>query len=246
MNLYAASPESLWSSRSFVRFMACSAVAHSAALVLVAYGPIFRFRSDIPMPVPVSLVEMPSEPVAEVSPPEPAPPEPPPPEPPKPEVKPPEPEQPKQVVEEALVVPDVPPEKPRPPKKKPAPKPPDVADVMQALRQEADKNKPPPRKSSAAGTLDPEMAAYLVRVKGCLRQNWVGAQRFQRRRDLLAQFEVELAPGGKVASAELTRPSGEDIFDETAERAIMKCQPWPEPPGGQTSIPITFAPEEMQ
>ena len=252
MNLYAASPESLWSSPAFVRFMAYSVVAHAAAIFLVAYGPIFRFNSVmLPQPVMVNLdMALPAEP-------EPTPPEPPAPQPPAPEpTKPPEPEPPppEQVVQEAMVVPDIPSEKPKPKPKPPKPpkppeqkpKPKDVADVMASLRQEVEKQRPPQRPTAGRGTLDPEMAAYIAGVKGCLRQNWVGAQRFQRRRDLLAEFEVQLGPGGKVASAEITRPSGEDFFDETAERAIFKCQPWPEPPGGQTTIAIQFVPEEMQ
>lgn len=243
MNLYAASPDSLWSSPAFVRVMACSVAGHAAAIFLVVYGPIFRFHSVmLPEPVMVNLdMALPAEP---------APPEPPPPEPPvvppAPEPKPAEPEPQKQEVKEALVVPDVPPEKPKPKKPKPQPKPQDVADVMASLRKDVEKQRPPQRQGAARGTLDPEMASYIAGVKGCLRQNWVGAQRFQRRRDLLAEFEVQLGPGGKVTSAEVTRPSGEDFFDETAERAIFKCQPWPEPPGGQTIIPIRFVPEEMQ
>ncbi len=255
MNLYAASPESLWSSPAFVRFMACSAAAHVAAIFFVVYGPIFRFRSELPPIANVTLMDMPAEAVAEMTTPEPPAPAPEPPKPPpEPEVKPPEPkpaepEPPKQVVEEALVVPDVPPEKPRPPKKKapPAPKPVDVAELMKSVRAEADKNRPPAPASGARGINDPELAAYQLRVRACLNANWAGAALYQRRRDLRVQFLMTVNPTGRVEDVEVTQGSGEGALDDSAERAILKCSPsLPPPPSGVTEIPITFSPGESQ
>jgi periplasmic protein TonB len=266
VNLYATSPETLWSSPSFLRFTAYSSVAHVGVVLFVMYGSFFRFDSALPTidVVEVSVLDAPPEPVAEPAP-EPAPPEPPPPEPeppPTPEVKPPEPapepEPPEQQVDEAVVIPDVPRDKPKPPKpppkppkrpdKKPKPpKPVDVSDVMKNLRSDVEQRTPKPQASSASGTVDPELAEYYRKVKVCLDANWVGAQRFQRRRDLEVQFMVEVDAGGQVKSLELTRGSGEDQLDDTAERAIRKCSAsLPPPPAGRTRVPIAFNPGDIE
>ena len=253
MSSYAAEPESLWSSPAFLRFMALSGLAHAAVAVMIVLGPSFRFRSNMdPAPIFVSVLDAQPAPEPE---PEPAPPPPPEVKPPapEPEVKPPEPEPPKQVVEENVVIPDVPAEKPKPkkpskpesPKKKPE-KPVDVAELMSTIRTQVDKNRPAKPASGASGIVDPEMAEYYRKVKACLDANWVGAQRFQRRRDLEVEFEVQVGAGGKVTEIQVTRGSGESSLDETAERAIRKCSPLPEAPGGRTTIPIAFNPGDVQ
>jgi protein TonB len=210
----------------------------------------------------VTVMDAPPEPVPdpapEPAPPEPEPPPPPPPEPeppPPPEAKPAEPEPPQQTVDEAVVIPKVPNEKPKPAKPKPPkrpeikpkpPKPVDVADLMKDLRKGVEERAPKPQASSASGTVDPELAEYYRKVKACLNANWVGAGLFGRRRDLSVLFEVEVETGGKVRSVEVTTSSGERQLDETAERAIYKCSPLPEAPGGRTTIPIRFSPGDIE
>ncbi len=254
MNLYAASPESLWSSPSFVRFTAYSVVAHVAAVAIALYGPLFRFDSDIPPDYIVTVnlgIDAPADPVQpapEPAPPEPAPPEPPPPEPTPPEPPPP----PKQEVEEAMYVPDVPSEKPKPPKpktppkppeQKPKPKPQDVADVMKSLRQDVEKRNPAPAARTGGPNADPELAGYMNAVKACMTINWVGAQQFLRRRGLQVVLLVEVNEVGRVPTEQLDRGAGVDAFDDSAERAVLKCSPsLPPPPSGRSQIPVVFNP----
>lgn len=255
MNLYAASPESLWSSPSFGRFVAYSVVAHCAALVLTVYGHIFRLNSDIPPEYIVTVdLRMDGPPESEVAPPEPAPPEPKPPEPPPPEPKPPEPEPvpPKQEIEEAMYVPDVPSEKPKPPKpkttpkppdQKPKPKPQDVTDVMASLRKDVQQRNPAPAPRQGGSSVDPELAAYLNQVTACMTLNFVGVQRFLRRRDVQVLLMVEVNEAGRVQSVQVERSSGEGQFDDSAERAVLKCSPTlPPPPSGRSQIPVLFSP----
>ena len=47
---------------------------------------------------------------------------------------------------------------------------------------------------------------------------------------LQAEFDVILIPGGSVLSAKLTKPSGNEAYDNAVERAIIKAQPLPLPP----------------
>jgi periplasmic protein TonB len=260
VNLYAVSPESLWSSPSFVRFMAYSGVAHVAALVLVIYGPIFRFPSEIPPEYIVTVnlgMDAPPEPAPPE--PEPAPPEPAPPEPAPPEPKPPEPEPPpppRQEVEEAMYVPDVPSEKPKPPKppkppkapeQKPKPKAQDVADVMESLRQDVQKRNPAPAPRQGGPVADAELAGYMNAVRACMTINWVGAQQFLRRRGLQVVLLVEVNEAGRVQSVQVERGSGVDAFDDSAERAVLKCSPsLPPPPSGRSQIPVLFNPGENE
>ena len=47
--------------------------------------------------------------------------------------------------------------------------------------------------------------------------------------DARAEFSVTLLPGGAVLSARLTKPSGNAVYDNAVERAILKSQPLPLP-----------------
>jgi colicin import membrane protein len=47
--------------------------------------------------------------------------------------------------------------------------------------------------------------------------------------DARAEFSVTLLPGGAVLSARLTRSSGNAVYDNAVERAILKSQPLPLP-----------------
>jgi len=243
-------PESLWKASSFRHMLAGSVATHGLLFAVIGFSPgVFWSSPPPPMPLMVQVVS--------AAPKAPAPPPPAPapaPEPPA-EVTPPTPT-PRQQVDEAIVIPRQPREKPRPKKPKPAEKPkkpdkppPSAADLMAQLRESAESIDTPSEQTqdgdSAVG-LDPELAAYYRKVKGCLDANWVGAQQYQRRRDLSVRFRVRLSAAGMVESVKLVQGSGIRMLDETAERAIYKCQPLPLPPGNQSVIPLNFVPGDVQ
>ena len=250
MSRLAQVPTSLWSSPRFRRLMITSAVGHVSVAAVVAFAPS-SYSSPQQTPVFVTIAATAPAPAPAPAPPakpEPAPAATPAPTPP-----------PKQSVEEAVVIPQVPREKPRPkkpdpPKKeppKPAPPPEKVMspeELMAQIREEVGTVAPegPETSESEVGIVDPEMAAYTARVQACIYKTWMGAQRYQRRRDLFAIFDVELAADGTVLGVERTRASGERILDESAERAIRGCSPFPEPPRGATVLPIQMIPGEKR
>jgi len=64
-----------------------------------------------------------------------------------------------------------------------------------------------------------------------------------------AEFDVVLIPGGDVLSVKLRRSSGNALYDEAVERAIMRAQPLPIPPEPQLfpqfrTLLLQFRPQE--
>ncbi|MEI6319668.1 MAG: cell envelope integrity protein TolA [Pseudomonadota bacterium] len=64
-----------------------------------------------------------------------------------------------------------------------------------------------------------------------------------------AEFDVVLIPGGDVLSVKLRRSSGNALYDEAVERAIMRAQPLPIPPEPQLfpqfrMLLLQFRPQE--
>jgi periplasmic protein TonB len=240
-----------------------SGALHLALIGVLAFAPSLSFRTredrvyvDLLAAMPAQPPPAPTPPAPEPAPPEPPPPAPPPPEPPAPE--PPAPEPPKQTIDEAVVIPAVPREKPRdrpkPPKPDPTPPPqvpekpktppPSASDVIAQMRKTVGQpdSSPEPGPAGPQGTLDPELASYQQRLLACFYSKWTGVQSYARRKDLVVEFAVRVSPDGGVRSVDKVRASGEVFLDQTAERAIQRCQPFPPPPSGMDLIRFIFIP----
>jgi TonB family protein len=151
---------------------------------------------------------------------------------------------PRQVVEE-IVIPKRPTAARKPPAKKREP----VQNAEQIVAQLRAKLGPQIRRdtdptAARRGRFDPEMAAYRKQIKAMLYANWAGARVFRSQGPLKAHFRVKVDAGGGVRSLELVRPSGDRHFDESAERAIWKVEPFPAPPRGAFTLTLTFDPRE--
>jgi colicin import membrane protein len=69
-------------------------------------------------------------------------------------------------------------------------------------------------------------------------------------KNIKAEFNVTLLPGGEVLNASLAKSSGSDAYDNAVERAILKAQPLPLPPAEQNmfsrfrDLRLRFSPAE--
>ncbi len=150
---------------------------------------------------------------------------------------------PRQIVEEVVI-----PKRPKaarkpPPKREPAPT---AEEILSQLREKLGSPSRPAtsERSAARGRFDPEMAAYRKRIKALLYSNWAGARVFRTQGRLVVHFRVEVDADGVVRSLDLLRTSGNRHFDESAERAIWKVEPFPAPPRGAFTLTLTFDPRE--
>jgi colicin import membrane protein len=81
--------------------------------------------------------------------------------------------------------------------------------------------------------------AYSALVKACIRPHIVFAVPEGTPDSVYAEFKVELLPTGEQATPpQLTRPSGLPGWDDAAERAIIRCDPFPRNSDG--TVPRTF------
>jgi colicin import membrane protein len=70
--------------------------------------------------------------------------------------------------------------------------------------------------------------AYSALIKACVRQHVVFAVPPGTSEQVYAKFKVELLPTGEQASQpQLVKPSGLPGWDDAAERAIIRCDPFP-------------------
>ncbi len=219
--------ENLLESEDFRRLLAWSAGGHLILALLLVFGQVLRPASRIDAsPVFVEVVAV-----------APQPPAPPPP---------------RQVVKE-VVIPKQPEKlpEPKPPprrvEKKPEPPPPSADQILAQLRQKVSDRpaKTAAPASAAAGRFDPEMAVYQKRIQSMLYANWAGARHFLGQGELVAHFEADVLASGQLRSVELVGSSGNRYFDESAERAIRRAAPFPEPPlGRRFTLTLTFDPRE--
>ncbi|OGS82589.1 MAG: protein TolA [Gallionellales bacterium GWA2_59_43] len=144
---------------------------------------------------------------------------------------------------EALPEPEIalPEKKAKPPEKKvePAPPPKPVVDEA-ALRVQAERAE----RAAAAGRVVDE---YKAKIQSKIRSKIVEQPGVPA--DAYAQFMVTVLPGGSVLSPRLLKSSGYPAFDDAVERAILKAQPLPLPPGAALfkefrELRLTFRPKE--
>jgi TonB family protein len=185
-------------------------------------------------------------------------PKPAPPPPPKPEVKADKKLLPKEAVREP---------KPAPPKPKPAVAPPkpeeplDYDDALDSLREDLGEEKDAgeaadpellasvrPSQSGPPGggsgdPVDPEVAAWMRRVKIHVTRNWVLQPGFKRQA-IQAVVEVTLDATGNVLEIDVTDGSGNPYYDQSVVRAIEKASPLPPPPESG-EWPMLFSPQDV-
>jgi TonB family protein len=163
------------------------------------------------------------------------------------------------------------PPKPAPPKPKPAVAPPepkpkeeplDYADALDALRDELGEEAgdapdpevvasvrptarpgPPGGGGGGGDPLDPEVAAWMRRVKIHVSKAWVLPPGFKRQ-VIQAQIEVTLDATGNVLEVDVSQGSGNPFYDESVVRAIEKASPLPPPPESG-DWPFLFSPQDQ-
>ena len=81
--------------------------------------------------------------------------------------------------------------------------------------------------------------AYSALIKACIRPNIVFAVPEGTPDQVYAEFKVELLPTGEQAAPpQLAKPSGLPGYDDAAERAIIRCDPFPRDRDG--TVPRSF------
>jgi protein TonB len=243
--------------REFRRLLVLSAAAHVGGALLFTLAPTSRVTFAHPEVIAVDLVASAARvPAARPAPaPVPAPAPAPPPAPVKKKVVlPKEPELPKPVAK-----PETPPQRRElaPPESvEPAPQR-DYADVMKALREQADEGAPdagqaseepapaavPPAGGGRGAAISPEVAAWMRKAKIHVRRAWVVPPGF-RTQPLETHVMVKLdAVGTVVGEPRIVRRSGNPWYDEGVVRAIQKASPLPPPPEADEWA-FVFVPED--
>lgn len=93
-------------------------------------------------------------------------------------------------------------------------------------------------RAPAAGS-GPISDTYKAMINACIRPHVVFAVPADTPADVYAEFELELLPTGEQASPpKLVKPSGLPGYDDAAERAIMRCDPFPRQSDG--TVPRNF------
>jgi len=235
--LSTATGGSLLADERFRGLLVWSMGGHVAAAIVALAAPHFR-PAPAPTAIFIDLVAAPAAPVAAPTPP-------------------------RQVVDEPVVIREPKPKPKRkakvPPKvkpkvkkkvaKKPAPPTPEqlLAQMRQNVAERPGTSDPIAEIRARAGTtgqLSPELAAFQRKVERCMYANWVGVRSYRNRSDLEVHFRVSLDAGGRLRGVSKTRASGEEVVDDSAERALWKCQPFPSPPLGYRDFDFAFNPAE--
>lgn len=84
---------------------------------------------------------------------------------------------------------------------------------------------------AAASAQSKLLASHIDKIRGKVRRFIVEPPGVAP--NATAEFDVVLIPGGDVLSVKLRRSSGNALYDEAVERAIMRAQPLPIPPEPQ-------------
>lgn len=128
----------------------------------------------------------------------------------------------------------------------PQPAPPPTADEILAQLRARVSSRPETAQLEAPGVeegrFDPLLARYQRQVLARLRANWTGVRAFQQHAGLRARYQVRLDASGALREVTLARGSGNPFFDESAERAIRRADPYPRPPRGALTLDLTFEP----
>jgi protein TonB len=227
--------------RELRRFVAMSALIHAGLILVFALSPTDS-RSALPPAgvVIVDLIPADALPGRRKKPRA------------KPKPKPPPPVE-KVVLPAEPAAPEPPPVEPAP-APEPEPAPPaaedvDYEDFLDELRSEREDDPASQQVASLPGVptgapIDPHEAAWLARVRGHMRRNWILPPGFRTQR-LQARIRVRLDPDGHVmGEPQLIARSGNRHYDETAMRAIAKADPLPPPPRAGEWV-LVFDPQDL-
>ena len=93
-----------------------------------------------------------------------------------------------------------------------------------------------------------EIAQYVGLIKQKVERNWRKPSAI--RAGLSCTVFVRLIPGGGVSHVEITKSSGDGIFDASVEAAVKKAEPLPVPPDPDLfdrfrDVRFVFKPEEQ-
>jgi len=103
----------------------------------------------------------------------------------------------------------------------------DLAKKQQAASQQAAMD------AAKNARLSGEVDKYKAMIIGAISRQWILPDNANN--SLSSQFRIRLAPNGAVLEVSLTRSSGDQILDRSAQSAIYKASPLPVP-----SDPTTF------
>ena len=234
MNAYRVTPDPLWASERYRRAFAWSAGTHVIVLLIAALGPAMWTTRGAPSAIFVEVVAASAPP------------------PPQAAAK-------KQVVDEAVVIPKrlkkLEP-KPVPPKKvekKPEPPGPSAEELLKQMRQRHasasvldDIRARQTARPGGAGRVNPQLARYKKEIMGCFYRNWTVVRDLASRSDLEVRFDVDIGVSGRVRRVALRSGSGNRYLDESAERAIWRCDPLSPPPPGGRQLFLIFNPAEVR
>jgi colicin import membrane protein len=121
---------------------------------------------------------------------------------------------------------------------------------MAELEREADARAQARRQAQEASALAAGKVVdeYIAKIAGKIRRHIVLPPGVAK--NIRAEFNVTLLPGGEVLNATLIKTSGSDAYDSAVERAILKAQPLPLPPAEQKlfnrfrDLRLKFSPAE--
>lgn len=112
-----------------------------------------------------------------------------------------------------------------------------------AAAQQASQNAE--RQARIAGEVD----KYKALIVNAIGRNWILPENADS--GLSSQFRIRLAPNGMVLEVTLTRSSGDQLLDRSAQTAIYKASPLPVPTDAETfnlfrDISLTVRPEQIR
>lgn len=101
------------------------------------------------------------------------------------------------------------------------------------------------RQARIAGEVD----KYKALIVNAIGRNWILPENVNSA--LSSQFRIRLAPDGMVMEVTLTRSSGDQLLDRSAQTAIYKASPLPVPTDAETfnmfrDISLTVRPEQVR
>ena len=90
----------------------------------------------------------------------------------------------------------------------------------------------------ASAQADVDFGPYMADLQRRIKQHWVPPKGYESQR-VVVQFKVH--SGGDVFNLKLDPPSGIDVADEAALKAVQDASPFrPLPPGASDSVDIQF------
>ena len=119
------------------------------------------------------------------------------------------------------------------------------AQAERTAREATERAEKAARDAAAARARAKAEADYVAKIRGKIRGNIIMAT--DPPGNIEAIFEVSQLPTGEIISAQLSKSSGNRMYDEAVERAILKSSPLPRPEQTdifQRRLSLKFRPQE--